>query len=67
MRDLDRDVQVTIDPMESVFVEDQAVKQYTINGIPFRMLDLGKAYQLIKEDIVSNKSRRLCSYIGQDE
>lgn len=67
VRDLDRDVQVTIDPMESVFAEDQAVKQYTINDIPFRMLDLGKAYQLIREDIVNNKSRRLCSYIGQDE
>lgn len=67
VRNLDKDVQVTINPMESVFVEKQAVKRYTINDVSFRMLDLGKAYQLIKEDIVSNKSRRLCSYIGQDE
>ena len=67
VRNLDKDVQVTINPMESVFVEKGAVRQYTINDISFRMLDLEKAYQLIKEDIISNKSRRLCSYIGQDE
>lgn len=66
VRDLDKNVYVTIDPMEKQFVEDGAVQTYRINGVDFRLLDLDKAYVLMKEDIIYNRSRNLCTYDGQE-
>lgn len=66
VRDLDKNVHVTIDPMERQFIEDGAVQKYRINGVDFRLLDLDKAYILMKEDILHNRSRNLCTYDGQE-
>lgn len=66
VRDLDRNVQVTINPMEEQFLKAEAVRRYLINGVDFRLLDLEKAYDLMKEDILYNRSRNLCTYEGQD-
>lgn len=66
VRDLDLNVYVTIDPMEAQFKQAGAVQAYGINGVDFRLLDLGKAYELMKEDILHNRSRNLCTYDGQD-
>lgn len=65
VRDLDLDVFNTIEPMDSVFLEFGAVKKYSINDIPYKLVDLGKAFPLIQKDILENKSRRLCTYKGQ--
>ena len=53
VRDLERNVYVTLDPMECLFIGHGAVKTYRIN-------------ELIKEDILYNRSRNLCTYDGQD-
>lgn len=66
VRDLDRNVQVTINPMEEQFREAEAVQEYRINEVNFRLLDLCKAYELMKRDILYNKSRNLCVYDGQE-
>lgn len=65
VRDLDRNVYVTIDPMEKQFLEAKAVQRYLINGVDFGLLDLEKAYELMKNDILYNRSRNLCTYDGQ--
>lgn len=67
VRDMDKNVYVTIDPMEKWFLEDGAVQMYRINGLDFRLLDLDKAYTLVKEDILYNRSRNLCTYDGQEQ
>jgi aminoglycoside 3-N-acetyltransferase len=67
VRDLDKNVHVTINPMEKQFAEAGAVRVYEINGVDFRLLDLDKAYGLMKKDILHNRSRNLCTYEGQEE
>lgn len=67
VRDLGKNVHVTIDPMEKQFVEAGAVRRYEINGVDFRLLDLDKAYELMKKDILYNRSRNLCTYDGQED
>ncbi len=67
VRDLSLDVRVTINPMEEVFLSQGAQKTVEINGIIFRILNLRKADALIEKDIRENRSRRLCTYIGQDK
>lgn len=66
VRNLDLNVQVTINPMEEQFARAGVVQAYAINGVDFRLLDLGKAYELMKEDILHNRSRNLCTYEGQE-
>ncbi|MBD5522967.1 MAG: AAC(3) family N-acetyltransferase [Lachnospiraceae bacterium] len=66
VRDLDKNVHVTINPMEEKFIEASAVRTYEINGVNFRLLSLDKAYELMKEDILNNRSRNLCTYDGQE-
>lgn len=66
VRDLEMNVQVTINPMEEQFVQAGAVHAYEINGVDFRLLELGTAYELMREDILHNRSRNLCTYEGQE-
>lgn len=66
VRKLDMNVCVTIDPMEQQFVQTGAQESYQINGIAFKLLDLTHAYELMKNDILYNRSRNLCTYDGQD-
>lgn len=65
VRDLALEVFNTIEPMDEIFAAHQAVKKSVINGIEYKLVDLSKAYPLIQEDILYNKSRRLCHYLGQ--
>ncbi|MBD5448550.1 MAG: AAC(3) family N-acetyltransferase, partial [Lachnospiraceae bacterium] len=66
VRDLDMNVYVTIDPMEQQFLQERAQKSYRINGVDFKLLDLCRAYELMKNDILYNRSRNLCTYDGQE-
>lgn len=66
VRDFEKETYVTIDPMEMIFENEGIEKRYVINGIEFKLIDLAAAYELIEADILYNKSRRLCTYKGQD-
>ncbi|MBO5207818.1 MAG: AAC(3) family N-acetyltransferase [Lachnospiraceae bacterium] len=65
VRDLDMDVFVTIDPMEGIFTANHAVQKYFINEVEIRVLELDKAYDLMRDDVLYNKSKNLCIYKGQ--
>lgn len=67
VRDLGMDVRVTIDPMEEVFLREGVERTEVVNGVLFRILDLWRADPFIEEDVRENKSRRLCTYAGQEE
>lgn len=66
VRDLDKNVHVMIDPMEPQFIQQGAQKSYRINQTDFRLLDLGRAYEAMRDDILYNRSRKLCTYDGQE-
>lgn len=65
VRNLDMDVYVTIDPMEEIFAAHHAVQNYLINEVQIRVLELDKAYKLMRDDVLYNKCRNLCTYKGQ--
>ncbi|MCR5733882.1 MAG: AAC(3) family N-acetyltransferase [Lachnospiraceae bacterium] len=66
VRDLDLDVQNRIYPFEPEFIEKGIMKRFYINGLEFKTIDLKASYDIIADDVKYNKSRRVCSYIGQD-
>ena len=66
VRPLDDEVTTTINPMHEVFLKNNAVIDYVINDVHFKMLDMVKAYDLIELDIKNNASRGIASYPGQD-
>lgn len=65
VRDLDLDVIATIDPIEDDLISASAEKKYEINSSSIKLINLGKAYNVFYEDIIHNKSRKLCTYKGQ--
>ena len=67
VRPLDVDVTVTINPMHEVFLVNGAVEEYIINSILFKILDMRKAYNLVEQDILHNKSKRIAIYPGQND
>lgn len=66
VRDLDLDVTNVIYAFEDEFVEKGIMTRWQINGLEMKMIDLKAAYPIICEDVRHNRSRRVCSYIGQD-
>lgn len=67
VRDLDMDVFITIYPYEEDFARAGAVKRYTINEIDYKMINLSAVYPIIADDVKYNRSRKLCTYIGQED
>ncbi|MCL1874652.1 MAG: AAC(3) family N-acetyltransferase [Synergistaceae bacterium] len=67
VRPLDTEVTVTINPMHEVFLANNAVQEFTVNNIPFSLLDMRKAYDLVDLDIINNKSRNIATYDGQED
>ncbi len=65
VRDLDLDVINLVDPYEPLFIETGFESINIINSIFFKTINLGDVFDIIKNDILNNKSRMLCSYIGQ--
>lgn len=63
--DRDKNVRVTIDPIEDDLIYSQAEKKFNIDGVEIKRVDLIKAYEVIYDDIVNNRSRKICNYIGQ--
>ena len=66
VRDLDLDVQTTIDPIEEDFVKSGCSKRFSINSSNILMVKLGDAYEVILNDIVNNNSRKVCKFKGQN-
>lgn len=67
VRDLDLDVENVIYAYEPEFEEKGIMERFEINGLEYKIVDLYDCFPIIAEDIRHNRSRRLCSYIGQDD
>lgn len=55
-----------VDFFEDDFIKKGAQDNIYINGLKFARIDFAKAYPIIKEDILSNASKKVCTHIGQD-
>lgn len=67
VRDLDLDVQITINPIGEQLEAQGVSHKSDFYGISVISLHMGDAFPIIKEDILTNKSRKICTYIGQEE
>jgi aminoglycoside 3-N-acetyltransferase len=65
VRDLNLDVINLIDPIEKDFLEQGAESIIKINSSEIKKIALQPVYDILIEDIIHNKSRKLCTYIGQ--
>ncbi|MCR4923288.1 MAG: AAC(3) family N-acetyltransferase [Lachnospiraceae bacterium] len=67
VRDLDMDVQNRIYPYEPDFIEKGAMERFYVNDLEFKIINLRASYDIIADDVRNNRSRKLCSYIGQED
>lgn len=67
VRDLDRDIFVTIYPFEEEFKAAGASRRFVINGIDYKVVEMGKVYPIIANDVRNNRSRKICEYTGQND
>lgn len=65
VRYLDMDVVPTMDPIEDDLLAGGAETKLAINSTLIRRLDMAKAYDIMMDDVLHNKSRKLCTYKGQ--
>lgn len=66
VRELDMDVENVIYAFEDEFIEKGIMSRFYVNDIEMKIIELKDAYPIIAEDVRHNRSRRICSYIGQD-
>ena len=64
---LDLDVITTIDPIEEDFLKTGVERKIFINSSEIKKIELGRAYDILLDDIVNNRSRKLCTYKGQED
>lgn len=67
VRDLDLDVENVIYAYEPEFEEKGIMQRFYVNGIEYKLIELKDAYPVIAEDVRHNRSRRLCTFKGQDD
>jgi len=67
VRYLDMEVENRIDDYEPEFEAAGAERQFYINDILYKAIDLKKAFPIIAEDVRHNRSRKLCNYTGQED
>ncbi|MCR5507556.1 MAG: DUF4910 domain-containing protein [Lachnospiraceae bacterium] len=67
VRNLGMDVQNTITPLEDEFIAKGIEDRFYINGIEYKIIELGESYPVMADEVRNNRSRRICSYIGQDD
>jgi aminoglycoside 3-N-acetyltransferase len=65
VRNLEMETENNINPIGDVFKSQGAARIKMEKGIPFAVVDLNLAFDIIKEDIVNNCARRLVTYKGQ--
>ncbi len=66
VRALDKDVTNVIYAFEDEFIEKGIMKRFFINDLEFKIIELAKSHPILQEDVRHNRSRRICSFIGQD-
>lgn len=67
VRKLDMNVETTIDPIEDDFIREGAESVICINNSHIKKIEMGKSYGIMLNDILNNKSRKLCTYLEQEE
>ncbi len=67
VRDLSLNVETTIDPIEHDFIQEGVEKKFSINSSEVKKINLAGAYKIIMNDIVENRSRKICKYKGQED
>lgn len=67
VRDLDLDVETAIDPIEPDFLSAGAEEIIHINSSEMKLVHLGQCYDILIDDIVNNRARKLCTYKGQED
>ena len=67
VRDLDLDVRGAIDPIEEDFLNAGVERKIKINSSEIKEIFLGDAYPILIKDIAENRSRKICTYIGQED
>ncbi len=65
VRDLDLDVVCRPDPFADDLFADGKIKSGDINGVPFEVIRFSDVTPYITNDILFNRSRKLCTYKGQ--
>ena len=67
VRDLDLDVGNNIDSIGRIMEEKGIVQRKDVRSVSIFRLRLGDAYPVILDDILHNRSRNICPYIGQED
>lgn len=69
VRDLDMDVHMFLedDRFEEYLLKNAGAAKITVDGIDVRKIRFDRAFEAIREDIIGNRSKNLCSYKGQYE
>lgn len=65
VRYLDMDVQTLINPIEDDFLAQGVERKFRINSSEIKQISMSKAYDVLMDDILNNRSRKLCTYKGQ--
>lgn len=62
VRKMDSNVETLIDPIENDFISAGAEIIIEINSSKIRLIYMKEAYDIMMDDIIYNKARKLCSY-----
>lgn len=65
VRDLELNVESTVDLLEEDLLRGGAEKILKINHSNIKKIELGKAYDIILNDIKNNNSKKICTFKGQ--
>lgn len=65
VRNLDLDVVCTPDPFVDELYANQAIQSGLINSVPYEVIRFSDITPFIMNDILHNRSRKLCRYKGQ--
>lgn len=66
VRDLDKNVESTVDPIEADFLMKDVELKFKVNNSEIKRVDLAKAFPIVLNDILHNNARKLCRFKGQD-
>ena len=67
VRSYELETKNTINPLGEMMEKAGVARRYDYFGRTIRILKLGEAYSYLKDDIIHNRSRNICTFIGQDE
>jgi aminoglycoside 3-N-acetyltransferase len=65
VRALELETKNNINPIGDALKEKRISKIYIMNNIPFIIVDLNLAFEIIRDDIINNRSKKVAIYKGQ--